>query len=94
MLRARHTADTILGAHESSAECASTPICRRSAPGGRASRWRPSKKIDWDFYTNPREPDDESLQVIHDRMQRWLDRVLQRHPGREVVGVSATAIRS
>ena len=43
--------------------------------------------INWDFYSNPRADDDESLQAIHDRMHRWLSRVLRRHAGREVVGV-------
>ena len=45
------------------------------------------ERINWDFYSNPRAADDESLQAIHDRMQRWLSRVLRRHAGREVVGV-------
>src|SRR5207248_7388567 len=44
--------------------------------------------IDWDFYSNPRDPADESLQAIHDRMMRWLNRTLRRHAGSEVVGVS------
>ena len=46
------------------------------------------EKIDWDFYGHPRGADDESLQLIHDRMQRWLTRVLRRHAGGEVLGVS------
>jgi broad specificity phosphatase PhoE len=45
------------------------------------------ERINWDFYSNPRAADDESLQAIHDRMHRWLSRVLRRHAGREVVGV-------
>jgi broad specificity phosphatase PhoE len=44
--------------------------------------------INWDFYAHPRALDDESLQAIHDRMQRWLSRTLRRHAGSEVVGVS------
>jgi broad specificity phosphatase PhoE len=46
------------------------------------------EQIDWDFYSHPRHPEDESLQSIHDRMQRWLGRMLRRHAGGEVVGVS------
>jgi broad specificity phosphatase PhoE len=45
-------------------------------------------QIDWDLYAHPRAADDESLQMVHDRMQRWLARMLRRYPGREVVGVS------
>jgi broad specificity phosphatase PhoE len=44
--------------------------------------------IAWDLYANPRAADDESLGAIRDRMLRWLDRVLRRHAGGEVVGVS------
>lgn len=46
------------------------------------------ERINWDFYANPRNHDDESLRMILDRMQRWLDRVLRRHSGGEVAGVS------
>jgi probable phosphoglycerate mutase len=44
--------------------------------------------IGWDFYTAPRRPSDESLHAIRDRMQRWLKRVLRRHAGADVLGVS------
>jgi broad specificity phosphatase PhoE len=46
------------------------------------------ERINWDFYAHPKNPDDESLQMILDRMDRWLRRMLRRHPGQEVVGVS------
>ncbi len=46
------------------------------------------ERINWDFYAHPRAGDDESLQSIHDRMQRWLLRMLRRHAGAEIVGVS------
>jgi probable phosphoglycerate mutase len=46
------------------------------------------EQINWDFYSHPRHPEDESLAMIHARMQRWLRRVLKRHPGQGVVGVS------
>jgi broad specificity phosphatase PhoE len=46
------------------------------------------ESVDWDFYTSPRDPEDESLQTIYVRMQRWLKRVLKRHHGSDVLGVS------
>ena len=44
--------------------------------------------INWDFYSHPRSEQDESIAAIHERMRRWLERALRRHPGGEVVGVS------
>lgn len=44
--------------------------------------------IDWDFYGNQRHPQDESMADVRDRMRRWLARVLARHAGGEVVGVT------
>jgi broad specificity phosphatase PhoE len=44
--------------------------------------------IHWDLYGHPRTPADETLQMIARRMRRWLDRVLRRHAGNHVVGVS------
>lgn len=46
------------------------------------------EQLDWDFYTHPRDPGDESLRAIHDRMMRWRRRMLRRHAGAEVLGVS------
>ena len=46
------------------------------------------ERINWDFYTHPRGAHDESIETIHARMQRWVRRVLRRHAGAEVVGVS------
>ena len=39
------------------------------------------ESIGWDFYAHPKGQDDESLQMIHDRMLRWLQRMLRRHAG-------------
>jgi broad specificity phosphatase PhoE len=46
------------------------------------------ERINWDFYAHPRGSEDESIAAIYARMQRWLRRMLQRHAGGEVVGVS------
>jgi probable phosphoglycerate mutase len=45
------------------------------------------ERIDWDFYTHPRLPQDETLAALEVRMRRWLQRVLRRHAGAEVLGV-------
>jgi probable phosphoglycerate mutase len=43
--------------------------------------------IDWDFYAH-RHPDDDTMESIRDRMRAWFDRMVRRHAGDEVVGVS------
>lgn len=45
-------------------------------------------QIGWDYYSHPRHADDESLEQIRDRLCGWLARVLRRHAGAEVLGVS------
>ena len=44
--------------------------------------------INFDYYANRRHETDESLEDLRDRTRRWLARVLRRHPGEEVVGVT------
>ena len=88
MLRARRTADAVLQAHP---ELQRIQIDRDLLEVRTAWEGEPLEsleRINWDFYTNPRHPLDESLRAIHDRMQRWLRRVLRRHAGAEVLGVS------
>jgi broad specificity phosphatase PhoE len=88
MLRARRTAEVMLARHPELTririDCELQEI--RSAWEGEPLT--ALEAIDWDLYAHPRAEDDESLQMIQDRMRRWLDRVLRRHAGSEVVGVS------
>ena len=88
MLRARQTASAI-----AAAQPRPLPIHLSQDLHEIRSSWqgRPLAELDavrWDFYTTPRQADDERLHVIRDRMCRWVTRVLRRHPGEEVVGVS------
>jgi broad specificity phosphatase PhoE len=88
MLRARRTAEAVQAAH---AELGQIRIDRDLIEVRTAWEGEPMaalERIDWDFYSNPRDPEDESLRAIHDRVLRWLDRVLRRHAGGEVLGVS------
>lgn len=88
MLRARRTADTILQAHP---ELGRVHLDRDLLEVRTTWQGEPMaalEQIEWDLYTHPRDPDDESLRAIHDRMQRWLARTLRRHAGGEAVGVS------
>jgi broad specificity phosphatase PhoE len=88
MLRARRTADAVLVVHP---ELERVHIDRDLLEVRTAWEGEPLdslERINWDFYTNPRHPEDESLRAIHDRMLRWLHRVLRRHAGGEVLGVS------
>jgi probable phosphoglycerate mutase len=88
MLRARRTAEAVL---ETRPELGRIRIDRDLLEVRTAWEGEPVEaleRINWDFYTTPRHPDDESLRAIHDRMLRWLGRMLRRHAGGEVVGVS------
>lgn len=88
MLRARRTADAILAAHAELGRIRIDSDLLEIRTGWQGEPNQALEQIDWDLYTHPRQPDDDTLQGIHDRMQRWLRRVLKRHTGQEVVGVS------
>ncbi len=88
MLRARKTAEAVLERqpHLDRVRIDSDLLEIRS--GWQGEPLADLEAINWDFYAHPRSADDETLQIIHDRMQRWLARMLRRHAGQEVVGVS------
>ena len=88
MLRARRTADIVLQAHAELGRVRVDSDLQEVKTAWQGEPLASLEQINWDFYAHPRHPDDESLQAIHDRMQRWLRRVLRRHAGGEVVGVS------
>jgi broad specificity phosphatase PhoE len=87
LLRARRTAEAVLGVHP---ELGRIKIDSDLLEVRTAWQGEPNAtlaQIDWDLYTHPRDPEDDTLQGILDRMQCWLRRMLKRHAGHEVVGV-------
>jgi probable phosphoglycerate mutase len=88
MLRARSTAALVANRHALLGRVRIDCDLQEIRTGWQGHPLGVLEQINWDFYAHPREPDDESLQIIHDRMQRWLKRMLRRHAGGEVVGVS------
>jgi broad specificity phosphatase PhoE len=88
LLRARRTADAILGAHTELGRYRIDADLLEVRTGWQGEPNAALEQIDWDLYAHPRQPDDDTLQAIRDRMQRWLRRMLRRHAGHEVVGVS------
>ncbi|HEV7661933.1 MAG TPA: histidine phosphatase family protein [Chloroflexota bacterium] len=88
MLRARKTADRILRGHSELRRVRLDVDLQEVRTGWQGEPLASLEEIDWDFYANPRHCTDESLETINARMQRWLKRVLRRHAGEEVVGVS------
>ena len=88
MLRARRTADAVLHRHPELQRVRIDSDLQEVRTGWQGEPIEALERIDWDFYTHPRNPEDESLQAIHDRMMRWLARMLRRHAGAEVLGVS------
>jgi len=88
MLRARRTAEAALEVHPELQRIRIDSDLHEVRTAWEGEPLAALERIDWDFYTHPRRPGDESLRDIHDRMQRWLTRVLRRHAGREVLGFS------
>jgi probable phosphoglycerate mutase len=88
ILRARKTAAAILACHPEIDRVRLDRDLVEIRTGWQGEPLATLEKINWDFYAHPRSPEDESIEMIHARMQRWLRRVLRRHTGREVVGVS------
>jgi broad specificity phosphatase PhoE len=88
MLRARRTAETIRASHPDLPRVRIDTDLQEIRSGWQGEPLADLEAINWDFYSHPRQPDDESLAIIQARMQRWLDRMLRRHSGAEVVGVS------
>jgi len=88
MLRARRTAATVLGSHPGLERVRIDADLQEVETGWQGQPLETLERIDFDFYAHPARAGDESLQMIHDRMQRWLRRMLRRHAGSEVFGVS------
>jgi broad specificity phosphatase PhoE len=88
MLRARRTAATVLASQPQAERVRIDSDLQEVRTAWEGEPIAVLERIDWDFYTHPRASGDESLQAIHFRMQRWLNRMLSRHAGAEVLGVS------
>jgi broad specificity phosphatase PhoE len=88
MLRARRTAETVLASHPELTRVRIDADLQEIHTGWQGEPMDALERINWDFYAHPRGTADESLQMIRDRMLRWLDRMLRRHAGGEVLGVS------
>ena len=88
MLRARRTAGIVLAGHPQVQRMRIDSDLHEVHTGWQGQPLEALEQINFDFYARPLGSDDESLQMIHDRMLRWLKRVLRRHAGSEVLGVS------
>ena len=88
MLRARRTAAACLARHPNLHRVRIDRDLQEIRTGWQGEHTTALASINWDFYANPRHPEDETLQGIHARMCRWLGRMLRRHAGQEVLGVS------
>jgi probable phosphoglycerate mutase len=86
MLRARKTAELVAARHHTRVRIDRDLTEIRT--GWQGEPLADLERIGWDFYAHPRSAEDETIQAIHARMRRWLDRVLKRHAAGEVVGIS------
>jgi broad specificity phosphatase PhoE len=88
MLRARRTAEAVLAEQHTVKRIHLDSDIQEIRTGWQGEPIEALQRINWDFYSNPRSPADESLSMVHDRMRRWVGRMLRRHAGAEVLGVS------
>jgi broad specificity phosphatase PhoE len=88
MLRARRTAAEILASRLELGRVRIDSDLQEVRTAWQGEPLQALEQIEWDLYTHPRDPGDESLRAIRDRMLRWLKRMLRRHAGADVVGVS------
>jgi broad specificity phosphatase PhoE len=88
MLRARRTAEAVFATRPELPRIRIDSDLQEVRTGWQGQPLQALEKIDWDFYGHPRKTDDDTLQTIRDRMMRWLNRMLRRHAGSEVLGVS------
>src|SRR5438105_8174596 len=88
MLRARRTAEAVVASRSDVARVRTDSDLQEVRTSWQGQPLHVLEQIDWDFYGHPRAADDESLPMIHNRMQRWLKHMLRRHAGAEVLGVS------
>ena len=88
LLRARRTAEIILASNPEVERVRIDSDLQEVKTAWQGEPMEALERIDWDFYTHPRHPGDESLYAIQQRMLRWLHRVLRRHSGCDVLGVS------
>lgn len=88
MLRARRTASIILAGHSHIQRLRIDSDLQEVHTAWQGQSLESLAQIDFDFYAHPFAPTDESLHMIRDRMLRWVHRMLRRHAGAEVLGVS------
>lgn len=88
LLRARQTAARILSALPDLERVRIDADLQEVKTGWQGQAQSSLEAIDWDFYAHPRFPDDDTLETVQARMLRWLARMLRRHAGSEIVGVS------
>jgi broad specificity phosphatase PhoE len=88
MLRARRTAEAVLGSRSDVSRIRIDADLQEVRNAWEGQPLNTLEQINFEIYDHPRSPDDESMQIIRDRMLRWLKRMLRRHAGAEVLGVS------
>lgn len=87
MLRARQTAKIIQNYHPAAPLC----ISRRLTEVKTSYQGEPRaamQAIDWNFYDNPRQPDDETRDDVLARLLKELAVTRAKHAGQEVVWVA------
>lgn len=89
LLRARQTARAVAARHPG------VPLRTSRLLNEVRSSWQGHRReevlhepLRFNYYMPPRQPGDETLAQLFERMHRFVRRVLKRHPGQTVVAVS------
>ncbi len=86
-LRARQTAQAVVAPH-AGVRVQITSLLNEIRTGWQGTTNVEMARLKYNFYDPPRDPGDETLAQVTDRLVRWVRLMLRRHPGQVVAGVS------
>jgi probable phosphoglycerate mutase len=86
-LRARQTA-RVIAAHHPGLKVRMTRTLAEVVTSWQGRPYTDLHKIDFDFYSHPLHPDDETVQQVWDRIRSFVERVRRKHEGQTVVAVT------
>jgi broad specificity phosphatase PhoE len=86
-LRARQTA-RIIAEYHPELKIQTTRVLAEVVTSWQGRPYTDLHNIDFDFYSHPLNPDDETVQQVWERVRTFVERVRRRHAGQAVVAVT------